>query len=322
MKVITALGNKIMNEELKKLKDIEILNSDIQYKEGILEYLEKNKNVDIILISQNLLGQINIKELIKNIQKINDQIKIVIFVQKKEEEKYDKNIQYIYREKIDIQNILKIMNIKNNHQIKKVNNVIKISGNSGSGKTTLSIIMTLLLSKKYKILLIEENKNNTIISSLLDTYQLNQLDNNEMKKIKNNFYLLNNLYFVNKKINILEYLNKIKKEFDYIIIDSDSSFEETENKEIINKIIFLLEPNLLEIKKAKNKINKKNIKIILNKINMNSIDDEIIKNIISQKIIGKINYTKNINLFINHQFNLNCLNKKEKNNFLEIIKKI
>lgn len=322
MKIITALGNKVINEELKKLKNIEILNSDIQYKEGILEYLEKNKNVDIILISQNLLGQINIKELIKNIQKINDQIKIVIFVQKKEEEKYDKNIQYIYREKIDIQNILKIMNIKNNHEIKKVNNIIKISGNNGSGKTTFSIIMTLLLSKKYKILLIEENKNNTIISLLLRTHQLNQLENNEIKKIKNNFYLLNNLYFVNKKINILEYLNKIKKEFDYIIIDSDSSFEKTENKEIINKIIFLLEPNLLEIKKAKNKINKKDIKIILNKINMNSIDDEIIKNIISQKIIGKINYTKNINLFINHQFNLNCLNKKEKNNFLEIIKKI
>lgn len=322
MKVITALGNKIINEELKKIKNIEILNSDIQYKEGILEYLEKNKNVDVILISQNLLGQIKTTELVENIQKINSQIKIIIFVQKREEEKRDQNIEYIYLEKIDIENILKIINIENNHQIKKLNNIIKITGNNGSGKTTFSIIMTLLLSKKYKILLIEENKNNTIISSLLDTHQLNQLENNEMKKIKNNFYLLNNLYFKTKKINILEYLNKIKKEFDYIIIDSDPSFEKTENKEIINKIIFLLEPNLLEIKKAKNKINKKDIKIILNKINMNSIDDEIMKNIISQKIIGKINYTKNINLFINHQFNLNYLNKKEKNNFLKIIKKI
>lgn len=316
MKVITALGNKIINEQLKNVENIEILNSDIQYKEGILEYLEKNKKVDIILISQNLLGQIKIKELIENIQKINNQIKIIIFVQKREEEKYDKNIQYIYREKIDIQNILKISNIKNNHEIKKVNNIIKISGNNGSGKTVFSIITTLLLMKKYKILLIEEN--NTIINLFFENHQLNELETNEIIKIKNNFYLLNNLYFKTKKINILEYLNKIKKEFDYIIIDSDSSFEKTE----INKIIFLLEPNLLEIKKAKNKINKKNIKIILNKININSVDEKIMKSIISQKIIGKINYTKNINLFINHQFNLNYLNKKEKNNFLKIIKKI
>ena len=36
MKIITAIENKRINEQLKNINNLEILNSDIQYKEGIL----------------------------------------------------------------------------------------------------------------------------------------------------------------------------------------------------------------------------------------------------------------------------------------------
>ena len=35
MNIITAIENKKINEQLKNIKNINILNSDIQYKEGI-----------------------------------------------------------------------------------------------------------------------------------------------------------------------------------------------------------------------------------------------------------------------------------------------
>ena len=80
MKIITAIENKKINEQLKKINNIEILNSDIQYKEGILEYLEKNKKLDLIILKEILPGQINLIYLIKEIQKINKKIKIILLL--------------------------------------------------------------------------------------------------------------------------------------------------------------------------------------------------------------------------------------------------
>ena len=54
MKIITAIENKKINEKLKNINNIKILNTDIQYKEGILEYLEKNSDIDLILLKLNL----------------------------------------------------------------------------------------------------------------------------------------------------------------------------------------------------------------------------------------------------------------------------
>ena len=60
-KIITALGNENINNELKKEKDIEIILNDIQYKEGILEILEKYQDIDYIILDSSLQGNIKIK---------------------------------------------------------------------------------------------------------------------------------------------------------------------------------------------------------------------------------------------------------------------
>ena len=54
MKIITAIENKKINEKLKNINNMKILNTDIQYKAGILEYLEKNSDIDLILLKLNL----------------------------------------------------------------------------------------------------------------------------------------------------------------------------------------------------------------------------------------------------------------------------
>ena len=62
-RVITAIGNPEINEKLKK-ENIEIVCTDILYKEGILEFLEINNKIDYILINEKLEGKIKIEELI------------------------------------------------------------------------------------------------------------------------------------------------------------------------------------------------------------------------------------------------------------------
>ena len=44
IKVLTAIGNENLNNILKNQNEFEILENDIFYKEGILEFLEKNKD--------------------------------------------------------------------------------------------------------------------------------------------------------------------------------------------------------------------------------------------------------------------------------------
>ena len=77
-KIITAINNPKLNEELKKENKFEIICKDIQYKEAILEIIEKIKDVDIIIINEQIPGQINLEDLILKIKEINSKIKLII----------------------------------------------------------------------------------------------------------------------------------------------------------------------------------------------------------------------------------------------------
>ena len=307
MNILTALANNKINEKLKAVEDINILNKDIQYKEGILEYLEKNKNIDIIIFLEELPGQIKTKKLIEIINSINNKIKIIIITNKNKEiknNKINKKIRYFYLEKINYENIIKMIKIKNNK------NILRLIGNRGVGKPILCIIISEIIIniKKQKVLLIDKDKN----FILTKMYSRNSNNNENLIKIKNNLYILKNE----------KELYRIKEQFDYIIIDSKEINVNTNNNQFIIKDIFILEANLLELKKINNlKLN--NIKgIILNKNNKNNISEKIIEKIFNKKIIGKINYNKKINLFINNNFNLFYFSKNEINNIIRIIENI
>jgi len=117
-------------------------------------------------------------------------------------------------------------------------------------------------------------------------------------------------------------LKELQENYNYIIIDNTSEcfFDYTKNI-ILNcdYSILILEPNILEIQKAKKllniytekwKIEKDKIKIIMNKYNKNSIDENIIKDIFSKyKILGKIDYSEIYNILIEKRFDENIFNK-------------
>ena len=167
-KIITAIGNEILNRKLNEEKNLEIIGEDIQYKEGILEFLEKEKNIDFLILSELLPGQIDIKELIEKIKIINPYIQIILFLEKENKELenylYAKGIYFIfYNNQINYFEIIKLIN----NEEENLNKKLKIE-----------------LDELKKILL--ENKNNKKINIF------NKIKNKSEKNInKNNLLNIN-----------------------------------------------------------------------------------------------------------------------------------
>ena len=125
IKIITAMNNPNLNEELKKEKNIKVIGRDIQYKEGILELLENNIEINYIIIDDNLPGEIEINNLIEKIIEKNKKTKIIITIKKENKNKIklnNKNTIKIYYEK-NI-NLDKLKNY-NNYKILSEKNILK-----------------------------------------------------------------------------------------------------------------------------------------------------------------------------------------------------
>lgn len=180
------------------------------------------------------------------------------------------------------------------------------------------------------------------------------MNNKRKEKVKNNNILskdkfVNNnekeitIYSINKKINLFSENNKTineieilkqikawKEKYDVILIDIENETQEYFSVllEEINKIIFLTEANILQIKKSKKylenqiqkyKIEKEKINIIFHKIKHESLSFNILKSILKEyNILGKINDIKNCDLLINNNMKKIFLNKKIKKQYQKI----
>ena len=339
MKVVTALGNPEWKNRLEE-NGINIINQDIQYKEGILEYLENNNEINYLIILDELNGNINVQNLIYKIQKINKKIEIIILITKENNNlikflkikkiKYlflnNENkllkINYLINEKRKIKNKIKIkINKINYRKIKNNAKIYTFIGLPGIGKTTIISNLFKLIKLNKKILLINFNYEN----SLKIIFNIKNNKNNIIKINNNKYLFLNNkkinIYKINfkkeieEKINII---NKLKNNYDYIFVDLGSEYLKF-NSQILEKIFKLSTENILIIrngridieknKKLINKIKIKKLKIIINEEFKYGMDKEVIKNIFNYyNFIGYVN--------------LNKLKIKEKINYLKIINKL
>ena len=121
-KIITALQNEKVNQKLSEQQDIKVMTNDIQYQEGIIEILEINSNIDFILFSELLPGEMRIEQLVEKIKKINDNIKIIIILENKKEELENYllakgKIIIFYNNEITIEQLVNIINEKTNQEI-------------------------------------------------------------------------------------------------------------------------------------------------------------------------------------------------------------
>lgn len=120
-KIITALQNEKVNQKLAENKNIKIMTNDIQYQEGIIEALEIDSNIDFIIFSELLPGEIKIETLIEKIRQKNRNIKMIIILENKKEELENYllakgNIFIFYNNEITIEQLLKIIEEKSNQE--------------------------------------------------------------------------------------------------------------------------------------------------------------------------------------------------------------
>ena len=176
MKILTALQDPKTNEILKEKTKHNIIETDIQYQEGILETLEKNNKIDLIIISQLLPGNIGFKDLINKIKIINNNIEIIAILENKNNELKDflkqKNINSIfYNNEITIDELINVIEEKDknkkemeiNKEIKLLKEIIlennkKIKKNKKEKK--INKILSILKEEKIKI--IKNSKINNI----------------------------------------------------------------------------------------------------------------------------------------------------------------
>lgn len=286
-----------------------MLGEDIFYKEGIIEILQKNKNVDILVLYEKLYGEISLCDLIKNIKKINNEIIIFIILKEKNNE---------------INKFLEIQNIKNIYFMKEIN-------------------INKLISKLKNVKIENKNKLEEEIELLKNI--ISKKDEELLKYKNNRFGKLNNLR--NKKLIVIVgedkigktiILNNLKKiiknnyEFEFKEININNFFEIEKLNNITYKFIFIFEMNLEKIKFNKtiinklimeDKINSTKINIIFNKINKYSINKKIAKNIFFEfRIIGNIPLNNYCDFSLNEKNNYKKENEKLKKQYLKIIKKM
>lgn len=335
------MGNNKLNLQLREIDAIEIIGNDIPYQEGVLDILKGNSEIKILLLDEELIGEYKIEDFIEKVFEINKEIEIIFFLENENspirkflERKgitkiYDmadyneediKN--YILEEKMqpnintEIEELKKLIHREKGKNFLKNPKVIAISGNYGSGKSLITSLLGKSAKKSgIKTIIVDFDIINNSINTIFRIKKYKEYENRRdvecfITHISTNldvFCGIDALFTEENKISfdkVEELMMKLKDKYDLILIDTSSETSLKFMKVVlanVDKIIFILEPNLLEIKKAESlleiyvedwEIYYKKIEILLNKVNTNSVDLDIVKEIFGKfKIIGKINFS-------------------------------
>ncbi len=269
-RIIIAMGNNYLIKEINNCEKINY--KDVQYREAILEILEKEKNIDLIFLDEKIPGEINIEKLIEKIKLINDKINIIFFLEKENNKKIN-ILKKLGVNNIYINNKNNIENAINNLINKKIddnieNKLNKKINNNFKNKLNKKIENNLKnkLSKEIETKI--KNKIN-IENSKLITIEGKQ----KSGKTTITMLLINYLIIKNKKVLLINLNKKTEKNY-YKIFKSNKKEKKNklENRKQINN----------ELKKSEIRVNKNltfinNFQNIIEK-NINDKIKEFIKN--------------------------------------------
>jgi Flp pilus assembly CpaE family ATPase len=184
-KVLTALGNPTLNNELKKYEKYDVLYDDLIYQEAVTDVLDKT-GTDILVLSGLLQGQYDMVEFINLIKKKNRTLRIILIIDEITDETRNilisKGVFDIFCDsEIDVTDIVEAIDREEpiNKRIEAVKEVIRekyntqketiyisktqkqeiitVCGTNGSGKSTVLKNICRNLSKRSnsKILVID-----------------------------------------------------------------------------------------------------------------------------------------------------------------------
>lgn len=359
-----------LSELLPGENKIEKLVEKIKEKNHIIKIIvileNKKEELENILYAKGVIkiyynNEVKIEEIISYIKNdnTNENEKIKIEIENLKEILIKNNINLEPKKEINnfSEEETKIKLIKT-EKINKQGKIISVTGTGGVGKSIVTLnLANIIKESQEKILIIDFDILNNSLHTILGVNKYPQKIKNKLQKndLINNKININDLIIkINKKVDLISGINllfdskykissekiqdileELKRQYNTIIIDTSSECFFDYTKNIIRHsdlILFLLESNLIEIKKANNllkiyqekwKIEAEKINIIINKYNENAIDDSILKDIFSQyKIVGKIKFNKKYNILINKNFEGNSVTKNIKNEYKKITNKI
>lgn len=316
MKIITALGNENFNKKLKEKYLKNVYGNDIQYQEAVIEIIEKNQDIDLLILSSILPGELNIYEFINLLKYKNSKMEIIIILEKRnvkiEEFIIAKGINNIYyNNSTNLNQIIeKINELENNENYKEkiLNKIIE--------KNKINYLINNLIKKiiiKINKILQNKNiknnkKNNKIISiigppkigkTIFSLFLSLNIKNKkilliDLNKKKNNIIKIIENKEKNKKFDKEDFFSW-KKNIDIMIINKEKSYQiNSEEETFLSKQFDNLKKNydyiiidFGDIKDNVQLLKKIDINIILVEANLLGIDDvrKILYNLaIKQKV--------------------------------------
>ena len=359
----------ILKQENKELendlitKDVTIFyNNQIEIKEIANLIIQNNKKQQMEEEIKELKKIILEKE---NREKLNLKIQKLSTITKEEQKEIEKEIEIEYFEN-NLKNklIKRISTILKKDKENKNTKIIFISGIPGVGKSIFTINLAKALCKKKKKTLIidcdyinnsikilfgiknkNENSFEQITNENIEKFFQNNFEKEtkeEKKIIKINSYIKllsiseqKNIFYNNEieEEKLQNIINELKVKFDVILIDTENI---NKNLDLVmqnsEKIIFITEPNILQIKKSKillekyineNKFEKEKLYILFNKVKNGSITFNILKDAFKNyNILGKIDYIKNCDLLVNHNMKNIFLIKQIKKQYEKVAKNV
>lgn len=334
--IINKKQQKDLEKEIQELKKIILNKNENNYK---INYEENNKRIE--KSSDNKNKSVN-EEKQKFIISSDEKIKI------------EKEIEKEYKNK-SIKNKIKskFINLIKKEKTVEESKIFVISGASGVGKSIFTINLAKALKKtKNSILIIDLDFFNNTIQTLLgiknkiniknEKYYNFQTEDIKLEdliiKLNSKIHLISKINILLSKnqyeeIQILKIIKEIKTKYNLILIDTQMNDENNYLRTFINeaeKIIFITEPNILQIKKSKNILEKythesieEKIYILFNKVKSDTICFNILKEVFKNyNIIGKINFIENCNTLINQNMKEIFLEKEIKKQYKKVAKNI
>lgn len=147
-KIITAVGNVLINDSLKSKEAYVIQTPDIQLEDDLIEALKNRKDTEVLILNIEIIKNNNIYNYINKIKQINTFIKIIALVPNENEE--IKNILFangvkdiFYGNEITIPKLEEAINRnKTTEEIlaEEVNSLKEIILNGNSNKSKLNRI--------------------------------------------------------------------------------------------------------------------------------------------------------------------------------------
>lgn len=242
-KVLVAVDNIQLYSEIKNECKYDVYDRDIVYKEGVLEYISKNK-VDVIVTKDELEGQMTKEIYIKQIKLILPQVKIVLFIKEMDnnylEFLYNNNVYNIInsKEEISKKELLEqiegkkekveylksedmvYQNIVTNNSINVVTKKkIAVFGTNGAGKSYVASLISNMLTKKLNMttLLLDLD----IENSAIDIYNNLNCNNNLLSDIVK--------HVDNHTLNTKVFDSNVYKKEKLSVITNNSSIYECQN---------------------------------------------------------------------------------------------